>query len=302
MTMIITQKFIDELLDATKISTDHGIYLFVKSPLDKVRSFLVNGYEPHEAKKAVVVFGNPGTGKSTLLNSLIGKIVFKSGIAVDGVSLTKAPESTREGNILYVDTPGIDEVGNIGEKSSQLSSALSTGLPTILVGVIRGVGGRINAADLATVLIVFLAVQEKYPRRQSHDVIIINKVPKSADDSIMNPITNVIIRECHSKNVGAIPIWIRSSSDAHDENDALLNPHSIHNLCVHIKENDGYVIPAGSYFYFDGKSFKEIIESITYWVVRIARSMETIQGYSKHLIKIPATLKYQPQERQDDHP
>jgi GTPase len=57
----------------------------------------------------IAVFGMVGRGKSSVLNALLGKNVFKTG-ALHGVTQTDQGELWQEGQIKLVDTPGIDEV------------------------------------------------------------------------------------------------------------------------------------------------------------------------------------------------
>ncbi|EFA85999.1 hypothetical protein PPL_01232 [Heterostelium album PN500] len=52
--------------------------------------------------------GNPGGGKSTLCNSVIGKVVFESGVSV-GKGLTTKTQSYKLENRLIVDSPGLSD-------------------------------------------------------------------------------------------------------------------------------------------------------------------------------------------------
>ncbi|KAI0557687.1 50S ribosome-binding GTPase [Gracilaria domingensis] len=53
----------------------------------------------------VIVAGNPGSGKSSILNCIIGDLVFESGISL-GSGLTTALHTKEISGVLYSDTPG----------------------------------------------------------------------------------------------------------------------------------------------------------------------------------------------------
>ena len=54
----------------------------------------------------ILFLGNPGKGKSTLLNGLMGKVGFKSGVAMFG-GLTYELSKTEVDGVVYMDTPGL---------------------------------------------------------------------------------------------------------------------------------------------------------------------------------------------------
>lgn len=59
-------------------------------------------------KMKVVFVGNLGSEKSTLLNSLLRKAHFASGLLI-GTGLTRRKEINYESSTMYVDTPGLDD-------------------------------------------------------------------------------------------------------------------------------------------------------------------------------------------------
>src|SRR5690349_9640491 len=61
-----------------------------------------------QAKK-ILLIGNPGVGKSTLLNGLVGTAAFKSGISRDGSGVSTTLQAYSNNGITYVDTPGLSD-------------------------------------------------------------------------------------------------------------------------------------------------------------------------------------------------
>ena len=55
-----------------------------------------------------IFIGNPGNGKSTLLNILCNDAKFKGGYAV-GTGLTTVHQRVTIGGITYTDTPGLND-------------------------------------------------------------------------------------------------------------------------------------------------------------------------------------------------
>ena len=64
-------------------------------------------------KTHILLMGNPGKGKSTLLNGLIGKVTFKSGFAQFG-GLTYELAKHEVDGVMYMDTPGLDDADQAG--------------------------------------------------------------------------------------------------------------------------------------------------------------------------------------------
>lgn len=96
--------------------------------------------------------GNPGTGKSTLLNCLAGSLAFESGLSF-GVGLTKSSQTyTARDGIVYMDTPGLTDRSSEATAAAAITDALRSGGGCFkLCFVVRLENGRVVTEDLVTV-------------------------------------------------------------------------------------------------------------------------------------------------------
>ncbi len=77
-----------------------------------------NGQDPQCANQFTLMIGNPGVGKSILLNALIGQPAFKSGISFQ---MHQAPNGA-----WYNDTPGLADVKLRQKAAEEICKALKT--------------------------------------------------------------------------------------------------------------------------------------------------------------------------------
>ena len=84
--------------------------------------------ESSQKKEFTIFIGNPGVGKSALLNCILGNNVFESGLCV-GTGLTSVCQiafNQRDG-IFYGDTPGLYDIKKLEEAAEEISKALKSG-------------------------------------------------------------------------------------------------------------------------------------------------------------------------------
>lgn len=124
--------------------------------------------------------GNPGTGKSTLINSLVGHTVFSSGLSVDGVGVTKHLQTFNIGGSIYMDTPGLSDVKLRTQAAKEIRKAMMVTGTYRVFFVITTRGGRLQPDDITTMkLVLDCAPVDKFN-------IIYNQVPLRLMDKYQN--------------------------------------------------------------------------------------------------------------------
>lgn len=94
--------------------------------------------------------GNPGVGKSTLVNCMLGRKVFKSGLSF-GAGLThQLQEYTAPDGVVYLDTPGLADVSIRQEAAREIAMALRRGGVYKLFFLATLTNGRVSPEDIAT--------------------------------------------------------------------------------------------------------------------------------------------------------
>jgi hypothetical protein len=96
--------------------------------------------------------GNPGVGKSTLLNGILGEAKFKAGINI-GSGLTSALQwETGLYGIHFADTPGLADIKSREQAAEEITNALKTDNDDHkLVFVVTLSNGRVSPQDVATI-------------------------------------------------------------------------------------------------------------------------------------------------------
>ncbi|KAF2070891.1 hypothetical protein CYY_007792 [Polysphondylium violaceum] len=106
------------------------------------------------------MYGNPGSGKSTILSTLINiPGGFRSGIS-QLTGLTKAYKSITIDGVAYIDTPGLADIKDRDLAAIEIEHSLKTNQRYKLFFVVRPVEGRISPADLATINIVLQSIPQ----------------------------------------------------------------------------------------------------------------------------------------------
>jgi len=120
----------------------------------------------------IIAIGNPGAGKSTVLNSLAQEHLFDSGISI-GQGLTDNLYKKKVGNVEYHDTPGIADDTFRKIAGAALSNVFSNGGRMKLIFFVTQQTGRLRAEDSASMKLILDSV----PEIKNHYGIIVNKIP-----------------------------------------------------------------------------------------------------------------------------
>jgi GTP-binding protein EngB required for normal cell division len=118
-----------------------------------------------------LMIGNPGVGKSTILNGFAGKFLFKSGTSF-GKGLTYQLDEARVGNRIFMDTPGLADIEMRKKAAEQITLALKKGGEFKIFFVVTLEAGRVKPADVTTIKLVLDAI----PINNGEYSIIVNKL------------------------------------------------------------------------------------------------------------------------------
>lgn len=124
-----------------------------------------------------VFAGNPGTGKSTLLNTFLGEPKFAAGPKL-GDGMTFALQTVESNGELYSDTPGLDDISIRQQAAHQISLALTAAGTLRLFFVCTLEAGRVRPADVVTIETVLAALTHAGVDVNGKFSLILNKCDK----------------------------------------------------------------------------------------------------------------------------
>ncbi len=127
-----------------------------------------------ESKRNVVIIGNPGMGKSTIINSIFKRKVSASGLNI-GTGLTKDLSRHYLNGITFIDTPGLKDIAMKAHAAKEIQKALDYKNHYKLLFVLTLEGIRIRPDDLDTIRIVMDAIKSN----NKSFSIIINKLTRN---------------------------------------------------------------------------------------------------------------------------
>lgn len=166
--------------------------------------------------------GNPGAGKSTLLNSMLRAPIFKSGVNI-GEGMTRVVQLHTVGNLVYGDTPGLDDVKLREQAAAEIYKLMREVSSLKLAFVITLEAGRLRPADIETMNVILKSLNN--PDIHDKFGIIINKlsagvVRKLGDDGAERLFTSMNLGFATTKIIG-VPL----DRELADEDNAVAEPN-----------------------------------------------------------------------------
>ncbi|KAJ3356355.1 hypothetical protein GGF32_001514 [Allomyces javanicus] len=190
-------------------------------------------------KSSVVVCGNPGAGKSTLINSLLGRVVFPSGVSL-GTGMTTVQQS-HDGplGVRIFDTPGILDAGTGANPAAELAAALDAARarPTRLI-IVAGVGASPNLVryeDVEMIKIVMSLVRQRVAGPIDFGLIL-NQARGKAFAALCDEVQReTVVKDlCNGQLVPNIVLPF--SEDVEGEDNALLPREQIEHVFAFLKQ------------------------------------------------------------------
>ena len=131
---------------------------------------------------SIVAIGNPGVGKSTILNALAGEHLFKSGISIgSGLTYQLDEKSNMRGR--FFDTPGLADDTYRKAAGEAIRDALRMGGRFKVLFFVMTESGRVVRQDVTTLKLVL----DSCPELGNRYGIVINKVSQGVAKALQNP-------------------------------------------------------------------------------------------------------------------
>ena len=145
----------------------------------------------------VIFAGNPGTGKSSMLNSIVGRAEFRSGYSV-GRGMTALLQKVLHNNTIYADTPGLADIERKEQAAAEIKQILLEARKLTLIFVVTLEAGRVRPSDLLTIQVILKSMVNTVTKNRFG--IVINKVSANAVKHINPENETLILRAFQQEN------------------------------------------------------------------------------------------------------
>ncbi len=228
------------------------------------------------AKTHVVFAGNPGVGKSFILNSLIGQVKFKAGINI-GEGMTKVLERYDAPDYVYFDTPGLDDIAMREQAALEISQALQGGCEMKLIFVVTLEAGRIKPADLTTIKVVLKAIEDVGVDASGRYSVIVNKCNSTLmkQFQMMRPREKVRSTFCMVKYLQNIEFFQKIGA-ADDQDDYLLQNNA--EYAKFVKEAPTMRLPENAKVTVDATNFDKIHKHYEKELESLRNKLKELEG------------------------
>jgi GTP-binding protein EngB required for normal cell division len=179
---------------------------------------IIPNVEKQEEEEFLVFIGNPGAGKSTIINSILKQAVVSAGMSVGG-GLTKELKVIEHDKLKLIDSPGLDDIKIREQAQKEIEKALKLNGNYRIFFVLTLESGRVRPADLATINLVMNSIQSSSKKYN----IIVNKIAKKTYENI--DAKKALINESINlgdNNTQSI-YYLARQAHADDEDNVLLN-------------------------------------------------------------------------------
>ncbi|KAK1942653.1 hypothetical protein P3T76_006152 [Phytophthora citrophthora] len=206
-----------------------------------------------------LLLGNPGTGKSTLINCLIGKPVFKAGIFYGG-GLTSFFQKHEHDGKVYMDTLGLADRKLMRQAAEAITEALRQSGTYKIFFMVRLENGRVVADDLSTIETVISCINlDEVPF-----TIIINNVKKRQFRAMMDKgdeFKKVVTLVNAGKYTTPQIVFIPTIPELDEEDNAItaLPDHVAHFI---LREAKSVVIKAESVRKVETAEFEKVVKEL----------------------------------------
>lgn len=172
-----------------------------------------------------IFLGNPGAGKSTILNTVAGSTRFHSGVSL-GAGLTHVCQqfSDHTGN-LYTDTPGLTDLALLKKALLEISKAFRSSEQVKPIFVLSLEAGNFRSMDIVVMSVILQVLKKDNVERTNHYGIILNKLTERSYQFHSN---GSEIRKCMKSYDKAFPqtehiLYLKEEKHAVDEDNKILN-------------------------------------------------------------------------------